>query len=218
MSKKNLNLEMCVSSYGLDKLFPKELLECAKIIILSKDDSIIHQERSLSAIYYLIEGRLQITHSVHDGRTVIFAIQNAPALIGELEFFQQVESNRTIASVEALTESTLLAFSTSSINKYGYNDPAFLRFICRSLSEKLLNCSLSNKTQLSTAEYKVKKYLLATYYKSGNDFYIDKREIVASLLGISVRHLNRVFNILIELGVIAVKNKHITIYKHEELI
>ncbi|WP_233070549.1 Crp/Fnr family transcriptional regulator [Serratia ureilytica] len=218
MNKRKLSLETYIENYELEKLFPRELLECAKIINLSKGDSIVYQERLLSAIYYLIEGRLQITHSIHDGKAVIFAIQNPPALIGELEFFQPVESNRTIASVEALTESTLLAFSTSSINRYGYSDPEFLRFICRSLAEKLLNCSMSNKSQLSTAEYKVKQYLLSIYYRLGDEFYIDKREVIASLLGISVRHLNRVFNILNEGGVIDLKNRHVTIYKYEELL
>ncbi|MBD2814308.1 Crp/Fnr family transcriptional regulator [Xenorhabdus sp. Flor] len=196
--------------------FPEALLSTARLIGMDKNKSIVTQNHRLSFLYCLVEGRLQVEYYDLDGRTVVFSIQEPLSLTGDLELFYGKEK-RTVSTVKALCASQLLSFPATAVREYGYNNPVFLRFICSNLSRKLFDASQSKTTVTITSENKLRRYLATQFQLCGKSFTLEKRETLASMLGISVRQLNRSLSELVRVEVISLKNRTLHIINHDLL-
>ncbi|HDR2580289.1 TPA: winged helix-turn-helix domain-containing protein, partial [Enterobacter ludwigii] len=113
--------------------------------------------------------------------------------------------------------STIVYFSLNYINTIGLNEPVFLRFLCQQLANKLFISSQLKTTMCLSSLQRVSNYLMNEYNKHGSVIRLERRELVASFLSISVRHLNRVLAELQENQIIELKNKTI-IVKDSELL
>ena len=90
---------------------------------------------------------------------------------------------------------------------YGSEDARFLRFLLRYLARKIdFSSTLLSQVSLS-AENRLARYLLGRMKTDGAVFQLEKREALAALLGISVRHLNRTLKSLCTDQIIALKYK-----------
>ncbi|CDL86861.1 Putative cyclic nucleotide-binding domain protein (fragment) [Xenorhabdus cabanillasii JM26] len=68
-----------------------------------------------------------------------------------------------------------------------------------------------------TSENKLRRYLATQFQLYGKSFTLEKRETLASMLGISVRQLNRSLSELVRVEVILLKNRTLHIINHDLL-
>ena len=99
----------------------------------------------------------------------------------------------------------------AKVRQHGLDNPAFLRFICQQLSEKLFVSSRLHSNVALKAIYKIAKYLTYRCQTDGAIIQLEKREAIAAMLGVSVRQLNRALKELAEQGLIAFKNKTVEV-------
>lgn len=205
-----------IHAYSLDRHLPPQLLEGIRVTKLQAGEYLIAQGSVLSKLYLVVEGKLQVEHYERDGNRAVFSIETAFSVIGDLELFHQHIAG-TVSTVKALSETYILELPIHKVEKYGLNDPAFLRFMCQQLSQKLYNSSQLHSNAAFKAIFKVRKYLAYRAESEGATIRLEKRESIAAMLGISVRQLNRSLKNLAEKELINYKNKTVLILDQDKL-
>jgi CRP-like cAMP-binding protein len=95
------------------------------------------------------------------------------------------------SNVSAIENSVVLAIPLGIVRQYGLNQVPFLQFIIRYLTKKMyFACMLLSQYALS-AESRLAHYLLERSRSEGQTIQLEKRDALAAILGVSVRHLNR---------------------------
>lgn len=204
--------------FGIDTIIPESLLSVAKLITLDKNNFLVMQNSEPSGLYLLVEGMLQIGQYDKNGGNIIFTVQRALSVVGDLELFCEDCQHSTFSTVQAMQASRVIFFSEHALHSYGLNDARFLKFLCQHLAKKVLETSRNKVSMLLTASEKLHHYLYIQSIIYGNSFQLIKREPLASMLGISVRQLTRALEHLNRTGMISHKNKSVTIHHAPENI
>ncbi|ANQ25721.1 Crp/Fnr family transcriptional regulator [Vibrio natriegens] len=205
-----------VSTYSLDRHFSTQLIESMRLTKLTPGEYLITQGSRLTKLHLVVEGKLQVEHYEKDGSRAVFSIEKAFSVIGDLELFHHKVAE-TVSTVKALSDTYILELPVSKVEQFGLSDPAFLRFICQQLSNKLYNSSQFHSNAAFKAEYKVRKYLAYRAESEGPTIRLEKRESIAAMLGVSVRQLNRSLKSLAEQELIDYKNKTVHVTDVEQL-
>ncbi len=166
------------------------------------------QGDQLTDIFFLLKGKLQVDQFHLDGNQAVFSFEKPFSMIGDLELFQDDEVS---CNVQALEDSLVFAAPAQLVREVGYNDAQLLRFIIGYLTKKLYSSSRLLSNAPLSVEYRLARYLLYRFDKEGAVLRLEKRESLAAMLGVSVRHLNRTFKQLGATSVITLQNKTLTI-------
>jgi CRP-like cAMP-binding protein len=157
---------------------------------------------------------LQIDYRHPNGTQTIFSLCEPLATVGDLEL---LESFPAVRNVFVLQTSTLLAASSDIIRNLGAEDFRFLRFILHQIVKKL-DFSSNQLTQSALPlKSRLARYLLMKMNCQGFVFELEKREVLAVILGTSVRHLNRTLKALSEAKIIEVHYQSLEIINLEKL-
>ncbi|EAY8676189.1 Crp/Fnr family transcriptional regulator [Salmonella enterica] len=198
--------------FNIDTIIPAGLLTAAKLINLHKNQFLIMQNSRPSGIYLLVDGMLQIGQYDKNGSNIIFTVQNALSVVGDMELFCDECRHSTFSTVQAMQASRVILLPEQSLHLFGLKDASFLQFLCQHLAKKVYENS-QNKVSISlTAQDKLHRYLYIQSLIYGNSFQLMKREPLASMLGISVRQLTRALDNLNRTGMISHKNKSVVIH------
>lgn len=198
--------------FKVDDVVPVALQAAAKLIKLRKSQFLIMQDSRPSGVYLLVNGTLQVSQYDKNGGNVIFTVQEALSVLGDLEIFCHDCRDNTFSSVQAIQTSTVILLPEQALLSFGLNDVRFLRFMCQHLAKKIYESSLNKVAMMMTASEKLHRYLHIQSLVHGNCFQLMKRESLASLLGISVRQLTRALDELNKAGFISHKNKTVKIH------
>lgn len=209
---KENNLLDYLRSFNIDTIIPEELLASAKLIILHKSNFLIMQNSQPSGIYLLVDGMLQIGQYDKNGGNIIFTVQTALSVVGDLELFCDECRDSTFSTVQAMQTSRVILFPEQSLHLSGLNDARFLKFMCQHLAKKVYDSSQNKISMLLTAPEKLHRYLYIQSLIYGKSFQLINREPLASMLGISVRQLTRALDNLNKTGMISHKNKSVVIH------
>lgn len=211
--KTNHTVKSYLKKFDILDVVPVSLQLSATLINLLRNESLVLQESSLSGIFFLVEGVIQVEHYDVDGGSVVLTISKPLSVIGDLEFFCSDCNNKTLSSVKCLEYSTVIFFPSADLFSSGFNDPQFLLFMCQNLAKKVYNTSHANILAPLNTIKKLERYLDSQSNLYGNTFKLIKRDDLASILGVSVRQLSRALKYLVSSGVITLHNKIITIEK-----
>lgn len=168
---------------------------------------------SLKYFYFFVDGRAKVYKTLANGKSFLLKFYEPVQLIGDLEVIANVDTN---CSVQALKSSLCIAIPIDIINSIALKDPNFLMYITKSLAKKLEAQSVSS----SIAMYYTLETRLATYLLQANNkniVSVHSYSNLASLLGTSYRHLNRMLNKFIEFNVISKDKNQIKILDKKEL-
>ena len=211
----NYKLKMrFAKQFHLDEELPPYILENLQLIYLDKNEYLYHQNNRLENIFFLLQGKLQVDSSLEDGSKTIFSFETPFSILGDLELFEDIN---IISNVFAIDNCYLFSLSTNFLKLHAYNDPKFLRFIIRHIRKKL-NFTVSIQDKYSqTLEVRLSNYLIEKMKYEGQDFILENRQSIASMLGVSVRHLNRVLKNLERSGIIEVQRKNVKVLKPKSL-
>ncbi|CAQ83866.1 Crp/Fnr family transcriptional regulator [Photorhabdus asymbiotica] len=199
-----------ISKYHLNSIFLPELIKELDIVEIEKNAYLTYQSSKFTHLYILVDGKLKVEFCNVDGKFFVFTFATPLFLVGDLELFH-ARKNSFINTISAQEHSVLLSIPLAAVKIFGLNDPCFLEFVCNQLSNKLFESSLFQTGVFLNVEEKLKRFLYYNSKKNGSLFSLEKRENLASVLGVSVRQLNRAIKSLNEKGIIISKNKKVKI-------
>lgn len=208
--------EAFIDAHDLRTALSPPLLAALRLVSVEAGEHLVTQSDRLSHLYLLVQGKLQVENYDANGMHIVFSFETDFSVIGDLELFSQAQRS-VFSSVQAVTDALIFTLPIELIRERAMRDPAFLTFMCRQLSDKLLNASLLHASGGLTAEYKLRKFLLFKIKDEGVQIQLENRELLAGRLGISVRQLSRALAQLAADGMIQFKNKSLRVTDRQRL-
>ncbi|BEM89499.1 hypothetical protein SMQE08_39820 [Serratia marcescens] len=208
--------EAFIDAHDLRTALSPPLLAALRLVSVEAGEHLVTQSDRLSHLYLLVQGKLQVENYDANGMHIVFSFETDFSVIGDLELFSQAQRS-VFSSVQAVTDALIFTLPIEVIRDRAMRDPAFLTFMCRQLSDKLLNASLLHASGGLTAEYKLRKFLLFKIKDEGVQIQLENRELLAGRLGISVRQLSRALAQLAADGMIQFKNKSLRVTDRQRL-
>ncbi|HHV09929.1 MAG TPA: cyclic nucleotide-binding domain-containing protein [Clostridiales bacterium] len=175
--------------------------ECVLPRAYEKGEYLFHQGEQLSCIYLLYSGKVSISVTAKNGKTLLLAICTNQTIFGEIEFFTD---GLATSSAQAMNRALLLTIPFAQLRDVEGNEK-LLYFLGLTLAKKLTRSIQNNTTNiLNLADAKVASYILLSNVDGRFKANLTK---VAELLGISYRHLLRTLEELCTQGILA-KDRH----------
>lgn len=199
-----------IKKYHLDDVIALEDLMKGQLIHYQKEDVILRCGDIFEYFFFFLEGKIKILSVLENGKSLLLRFYTELDTLGDIEFFYP---GHTDSTVESVTDSYLLKLPMTMIREKYADNPVFLKFIGRSLSNKLKSLSnnsaynlyypLINRLSSYIYEHTSQQQLSVVLQSSYQD--------ISEFLGTTYRHLNRTFHELENMGVIQIKGKQIDI-------
>jgi CRP/FNR family transcriptional regulator, putaive post-exponential-phase nitrogen-starvation regulator len=188
-----------VSAFDMTRFLNSDLLRHLQLFHFPAYTNIYIAQDEQHYLYFLVEGTVQCSHYHLNGKLAVLALSSPFAAIGDLEILSQ---ERVRSNVISMQETTMLGIASSIVHHYGANDPRFLRFLIDQLREKLFKSTDLQVNQVLPVINRLAVYILAQPTYDVDAVVLPGKEELASLMGTTPRHLNRVLRELLELGAI----------------
>ncbi|WP_454054597.1 transcriptional regulator YeiL [Clostridium sp. Marseille-Q7071] len=190
------NLKYYIKKYGINNIFQSNTLDYMKLYSFNKNEHICKANEKMNYFYFLVEGKAKVYILLANGKSLLLRFYNPLDIIGDMEF---IDSNIYNCNVQVVKECLCIGISLDDLRKYALNDPIFLKYMCKSLSEKLASSSLSSSINLLyPLENRLASYILAVSPEENeyplDGIVADNLIEIAEILGTSYRHLIRVIN------------------------
>jgi CRP-like cAMP-binding protein len=188
-----------VDKYDMVDFLNDDLLSYLQVFHFPAYTNIFLEQGELDYLYFLVEGQVQCNHYHMDGRLAVFALSKPFMAIGDLEILRDETVRSNVISTQ---DTVMLGIAADIVQRYGANDPRFLRFIIEQLRMKLMQSNFWQESQAFPAINRLSIFMLANANDAGEISFPGKDEL-ASLMGSTTRHLNRVLRQLVEAGAIS---------------
>lgn len=206
-------LNSYVEKYNLNQIFDAELIENLQLFCFDKGEIIFNKGIDLDYMYFLVKGKIKIYILQDNGKLLLIRLNEPPNILGDIELLTDYQ---TQCHVESLDESLFICAKMSRIRETACNNVTFLQFIVKNLSSKLYTISNSASINvLYPLENRLASFILSLCKEDlavNSKVPIPKLTEVATLLGTSYRHLNRIISQFIEKNIIE-KRKGVIIIK-----
>ncbi|MFC5401137.1 Crp/Fnr family transcriptional regulator [Cohnella soli] len=206
-----------ITQFDLKRVFSEWDTIPFQLRIYEKDEVVLREGDELDGIYLLVEGQTKVTTSVETGKSLLLRFCHPLSIFGDIELIQKVAIQ---SQVEAVADTRLLFVAKQTVEKRLMQDYRFLNELLKHLSFKLQTCTSSSKINLlATVEERFAIYLVTTRLSSGFSKEIHTLNIpeIASLLGTTTRHLNRVIDKLSEAGILSRKRGGFVVIEGDKL-
>lgn len=200
-AKPEKSIEDYVSQYHMAGFLNKDLLRALRRFDFPAYSNVYIEQDELHYFYFLVEGQLQVNHYHWNGKVVVFALARPFAAMGDLEIFSD---RRMTSNVIATEDTIMLGIATPVVERYGADDPRFLRFVIEQLRDKIFKTALLQVNHMLPVINQLAAYILMHPAHAESDVIIlPGKEELASLLKTTPRHLNRVLKELVSSGAIS---------------
>lgn len=203
-----------IKEFSLKKVFNDELLSALAISHYTKGNLVIQQGEKPRFLYFLIEGKIKIYKTSHEGKRLILSFKESFDIIGDIEFVQQAPYVNT---VEAITDVKMLTIPIQVAQEYGMSHLPFVQFVLERITEKLyVNSNALTFNLMYPVEVRLCSYLLSL---AMDGITVSTRDLsdAADLIGTSKRHMNRVIGDLCKQHIIERKERSILIVNRQRL-
>lgn len=208
-------MQRYIEAFSLQHVLTEEMLAHLVVTPFQKGDMIIKQGATPTAIYFLVEGRLKVYTTSHEGRLLIIAFSTPFSVISDIEF---LEKRPFLNTVEAVTDGVLLKLPLTIVEQCGMQHLPFMTFMMTTLTRKFYdNANSFHFNLLHSVDVRFASYLLSVTHEE-NDIAIHDLKDVAQLIGTSYRHLNRIIEQLCKDGLIERAKKTIRIVNRPKLL
>jgi len=190
------------------------------LVQYERGEDILVAGEALPFFYLIVEGKAKIFRTLENGKSVLLRFTRPLSELGSLELLQK---KRIIDSeVQSLYGVTCIRIPFDVIDEVCKEDVTFLRYNVKRLSTKLETAS---KTASLNASYPFRNrfasYLISLTRVDSvqriDEINFDKLTDLATFLGTSYRHLNRVIRDFESEGMIIKKNKKFIILDSNKL-
>jgi CRP/FNR family putative post-exponential-phase nitrogen-starvation transcriptional regulator len=203
-----------VEQFHMADFLNKDLLNRLELFHFPAYANVLIEQDQPHYLYFLVEGQVQCHHYHLNGKLAVFAVSNPFTAIGDLEVLNDTPVH---SNVIATRDTKMLGLSSEAINYYGANDSRFLRFLIDELRLKLYKTNSFQANQQLPVISRLAVYLLSQPVNESGTMTLPYKEAVASLLGTSFRHLNRVFRTLIDTGTITMDYPSVRVLNFAQL-
>lgn len=205
----NTLLKHYINKYNINDCFEKDMTPFMTIKEYERNEDILVAGEEMYNFYFIVEGKVKIYNTLENGKTVLIRFSQPLSELGSVEILQE---NKTIRScVTSLYKTVVISISFSDIELHAKDDVKLYKFLVRKLSQKLY--TLSNAASLNmTYPFKNRfaSYLLSISSLNNieriEEIKMNNLTELATFLGTSYRHLNRVIKDFEDKGII-IKNK-----------
>ena len=195
-SIKDNELAHYIKKYKIDSFLNPRLLKQIKIFHLKSYETLITEQTIPQYLYLLVEGHIKCAHYHSNGTLAVVQLMHPFSALGDVEL---INNNLTITAAVATQPSTVLGILTSIVREEGMNDPLFLSFINKELVKKLHDSTALRLGHLLPVKSRLALFIISKPNASdGKVVIFPEKEALASMLGTTYRHLNRVLKELIE--------------------
>ncbi len=190
-----------VNQFGMMRFLNENLLDHLQLFHYPIYSHIYIEQDEQHYLHFLVEGQVQCSHYHLNGKLAVFALSKPFAALGDIEI---LSDTRVKSNVIATQESTLLGIPSDIVDRYGASDPRFLRFLIEQLREKLYKTNALQVNQVLPVINRLAVYLLSQPAANAQGaVLLPDKEGLASLMGTTARHLNRVLRELVDDGYIS---------------
>jgi CRP/FNR family transcriptional regulator, putaive post-exponential-phase nitrogen-starvation regulator len=201
-------IQYYVSHFKMADFLNSDLLRYLQVFHFAPYTHMYREEDEQHYLYFLVEGELQCSHYHWSGKLAVIAMSRPFTVIGDVEILtgESVHSN-----VIATQPTTALGIPSEIVERYGANDPKFLRFLISQLREKLYKTNVLQVNQIVPVINRLAVYIMAQLTEEGDGVTLPSKEELASLMGITPRHLNRVLKEMVDMGALGASYPRIRI-------
>lgn len=175
---------------GLENNFESEIEDLFTLFEYERGDYICNEGEELENFIFLVEGKVKVSTTMSNGKSLLSAIYRNYAVIGDIEL---ITNSVIMKDVQAAEKSRCLLLNIEKAKELYNTDTTFLKFLCTEMSRKLVvfaNVTVGNI--LYPLENRVAAYMLETAENiSGECIFSEKLTETADFLGASYRHLLR---------------------------
>lgn len=186
-----------VDRFDMARFLNEDLLDHVGLYHFPAYTNVYIQDDEQHVLYFLVEGQVQCNHYHLDGKLAVYSLANPFAVIGDFEI---LTDKRVHSNVIATRDTTMLGIASSEVDHYGADDPRFLRFLIDQLRDKLYQKNVLQYGYILPLVNRLAIHLLAQPSDDNGEILLPDKEVLASLLGVTTRHLNRVLRELGESG------------------
>lgn len=208
-----------IETYSLNSIFKEKILGYMELFKFDKGELICTKDSEIDYMYFLVEGKIKVSTLHDNGKSVLLRFNKPLSIFGDIEFLTDYKVQ---CNAEAQSQALLIGIKMDILRAYAYEDTKFLQFLIKNLSEKLYVISNSTSINLSyNLENRLASYIISVIDDENNlnnkEVDFSKPTEIASLLGTSYRHLNRVIQEIVSKGIIEKNKKIITVKNFQKL-
>ncbi|HCX04497.1 MAG TPA: cyclic nucleotide-binding protein [Clostridiales bacterium] len=207
--------EKYIEKYSIKDILPEDIINQLQLVKYDSGENILQAEEKLEKLYFFVEGKLKVYTFQENGRSLLLSFYTKFDSIGEVELFKDLKITNP---VDAITDSYLLSIPVEVLKDKVMDYPPFLRYIIRTLTEKLNDLSTQSAFNLL---YPLKNRLASFLWmhNTGKKEIIlkDSFKEIAEYLGTTYRHLHRALKELEDEGLIRRNRRIISISNEKKL-
>ena len=188
-------LQHYIESHSIAAIFNEQLLPHLSLYRFDQGERICSQGEESNYLYILVKGKVKISTTSVEGKTLILSFKKPLEVIGDIEY---VRSTEILNTVEAVSAVVMIGVHHQWLNKFAKEDANFLQFLLGIITQKFYVKSKSMSFNLLySVEVRLASYLLSVSFDDNDPLF---QQIIstsslpdaANLIGTSYRHLNRV--------------------------
>ena len=181
-----------VKKYGMEAFIPSKLLEKMMVKEVPPHTPLLYRGASIDSFQFLVEGEIRCAHYHQNGALAVVSVNTPLMVLGDLEYLR---SSSCFTGVITTKTSTLLILPIGAVEEYGLTDPRFLRFLLENMAEKLVTSTSLRLGHLLSVRGRLVLFLAEhSGFEEGESIILPAKENLASMLGASLRQLNRVLS------------------------
>lgn len=191
--------------HQLEQIIPESLHPHLALWELEQGEPICTQGEKSRHLYILVKGKIKIFNTSAEGRTLVVSFKTPLELIGDIEYFQDIE---IINTVEAVSPVVMIRIPYRSLKEHGSDHAPLLRFLLDIITRKFsLKSQFMSFNLIYPVEVRLASYLLSMSFDENDSGFRGRLGTsgltdAANLIGTSYRHLNRVLRKFAEDGLI----------------
>lgn len=199
----------------IEKIPSNIKLKC-KIRIIEKGKIVVLKGNDIENVYVSCQGKMQVRNEFENGFVYSFASINPIAYIGVMEIMANKQNYSS--TLQASTECIILEIPKSDFIEWITSDQELTLEVLHFVSKSMYEQSLKTGEVLAYPAICILiTYLMNVFESEDKDIAIleKTREEIGSILGFSIRTINRNLKILKEENLISVNRKSISITKEQ---
>ncbi len=209
-----------IRKYDIDKCFTNDMSSYMSLCTYTNNEDILISGDEMHHFYFIVEGTAKIFCLCENGKSVLLRFAKPLSELGSVE----ISLNNKIlhANVQSLRNTSAIRISFKDLEEYAKDDIVFYKYLVKRLGTKLthtsnaasLNISYPFKNRFASYLISVSGYLVNDRV---DEITMTKLTELATFLGTSYRHLNRVIKELEDDKIIKKKKSSFVILDFNKL-
>ncbi len=206
-----------MSLFNLEQIFADAALLPIQLREYDSDEYVLTEGDELEGLYFQVEGLTRVSSSVETGKSLLLRFCHPLSIFGDIELIQKVVVQ---SQVQAVQPSKFLFIDIQTVERNLMQDYRFLNELLKHLSYKLQTCTAASRiNSLSSVEERFAIYLMSTRLPKefGKEISTPNIPEIASVIGTTPRHLNRLIQKLSDLEILCKKRKGFVVLDWERV-